>query len=1806
MESIAEPSTSGANKCPERSRDEISRGRRICQSKQPDSKLEMIEPSISDSTSLNDKIASSTKPASCCNAKHSNPNDNTDRGSSINDLQRQSDVAELDQMFHNQRRQVTSAMKAKLRRRPLARPLRSIDVVGQLNHPANRGLLLIMLALMTLLAFENNQADAVSWPFRAISGGGNTTGSAIQMAVGKRWPRNSGEHLRQKQPPVVGPVEPPVPAPISQQFHYFWNHDLIDPKLMGNEAQKILAEAQLQTDQLALSSIGQMQQRHSNISARMAPRDLINKQERQDTMLGSATSSSSTSVQASPGFGFERVGDDSLVGGGPAPVVLSPVVQQQLTNMVLQMQRQHQMSMMMQPRFDAQRRGFNLAQSSLTPPMNPLSRYWMSGSSHQPVIAAPPAPIQMPNPMNPFANVMAGSAPAGTMAGVPVYGPFMVAPTLSAEPTAPPFMGVPLTMPHQARQKPGSNGPSTNRFAGSLLSRRKHSWPLFHLASSLGNAERSSLRASGSQLRPVVVPAPVAGAQPSAAQQQLSLNLAPETAALIDIASSRLADAIASQMQSRAAQQRLAAVLARTSAIERPHLGSNDAMQSSGSMPLAVRHVGHPKLGSMSAMAHEHQRQHSGALQPPYNLVPSNGGFLVHGGLPLSDAQLALSLTADPLLTAYQNSVAELVLGSLMMNNGTSPPYGSRLKRRHLNASDKQSQTSDAKRRKRFPTPPYTVMEEHKGRPEVASSSTREFVEPTIEQYHSDRPSHNTDESFEELASVEVPVAMQSFAEAPGQMSVDPQSSKRIVKKDASSLVPGSPKNEGSKLDNKQQSAAKNDLRHLFLVVPPENSPSSELIDLDFATPDLLSVVKADALQEKQTQLRRLKRSSPFGEAKSNSYSSISSAWKSMDTEIVSPGARTIKDDEASPARVLPKPQISVMPTTTSWIPRSESRPEERLGSQSWSIADWPRGTTTSSSPGKFSVADASSNAALLRRQAELGSSGGGQQARVESDKRAGSTSSPKGAGDSIAATVTTESIAPPVALDGDEFHNQRQGKALKIKRITSSASVMHHPISKFIKDKTKSAFKRGIILVGSPVNLTSTSKPISVQAPKSQADFVHQDPMSASLSESTRVVNYFQNVDNEKPAVNQRVNQNADQRQQPVGQAPAGSQPAQINLAFSAPSVRALAQNETQQQQQQQQPMSAGLQELDMKRQQTQYQSGKLGSGQGFGNESPAGASNRQQPNRALQQPANQLRANAGSADISSAATGNLAYVNNMVAPGGSGGGGQAGLAGPGNQPARFAGGVSPANKPQDGLYALQGSLISSLLSMEAGSNQQRNGSPAKPMFGPVGQSNQLAASQSGKTVAEQSSLNGPQGAQVGNQDRSTMADQSNSYNTEYLPPPSLYGPSMSGTPSVTPEGMTSSQQPSDNGQSFRESLEPLLSEQQNLDSSSGGLGLMNGLSENQASGSYETNRNPDPDSEQFVQKQFNQQFSQNQGQLENSMQQQFQMPGQSNQSGDHQLGDLVSEPTPAYSPASAFGTGVRMSAADLQLNGLVQGGGGGQQVALPSQQHQQQLYSDQLIALGNAVSNYNRRRFNQQLHENAIRGPVFRTANGHPAQLMEMAMSGNYPALSGSGSSNQFSPVDEEAAAGTLAAAGISTYPLMSQIPSQGGQLADLSGLLMAGSEQARSEHGDDSGSTSKGANKKAKKKIVKQQVSHHYHFNSFGSPFEDTEGSLAPGNPLEFGAALESYGANQKQLARQRGKANKENQAPKNEQEKEEEEEREKPKKKGFLRRLSLRNLFKKLRRDKKKPIAEETEANGSGSGDKNNNEAADERQ
>jgi len=1548
----------------------------------------------------------------------------------------------------------------------LSRSLRKISIVGQLNHSTSKGFLLalnsmMLLALLSLVALNSGilLADGSVWSLSKLANqaaGANSNKSSNSNRVA----RNSG-------PGEGSGGQQLIPAPISQQFHYFWNHDNIEPAAVASEANKILAEAQVKTDQLAAGAPTALPQTGDAQAIKQ-----LKLSKRQDSI----------SSLVAPG---SHLGLDSQ------PILIPPAVQQQLTAMVLQLQRQQQMSMMMQPRFEPISRLAPQYQA------NPMSRYWASSSSQHPVIAAPPMLNQMlhADPMQAAGNEMGGSlyqqtlaaqrAPAATLAGgVPVYGPYMVAP--SARPPIQAGIGLQQSFvaTPQSVSKTASGQPSAGRFATSFLSRRK-SWPLFGLGSN--TSDRSSILAAGSHLRPTLAMPPQLAPIPKAAPQ-VTLNLPPESVALLNLASSQLVSAIANQIQAKAAQQKLLTSLGLN--------GEQQAqdMQGAGS----VLSPQHESLNPDQTFNLEAGNQRQPLLQPPYSIPNLN-----------APPKLGLSNLVNPLLAYSQPSQSfELFDGA---NNASNLPYGSRLKRRHLNTLASTARATAKSQVSAGDGGSALFVGNNDSLHEVAKEE-----EPLVEQYFSTFPDFTNNDSNEATPDIILKGASKPKNKQQRSANGQSPSNKRIVKKDASDLLL-----LGERKKSDQRSAGTN-LRQLFKILSSESNFASENQAPNWRDAD--STADDETVQE-QTQLRRLRRSIDNYHVsralKSNSgWSAISDASSELADQSAAASTKSKSSIRSTAARdaTLAEKHEQLAPARTSQLGIATNEADAPAGIRLWSSVDWARRSVKQSGVG------AEGASSLLRRQAEVG----------EQAASASSSTQQQGNGEQKAASANSDKS--PLAEATEE--TQRQEKSLKVKRITASASVIHHPVSRVYEKFRGSSAKRGLVLSGSPVHFqTTTALPTTSRAEPSQESTL--DPMSASLSESARIVNYFQNVDNDSS----KASTVSQQYQQTTAQPEAAKevQLPNLNVGFAAPPKTIESrQNETVKQQNNHQLAYSSNQRT---------QSANQASGNGLlvqsGDFSPSSPnlpamsafrsalaiSRQRQPSQQHHQ--QQLLAAANSADTSSAAQ--AFKANSFGRP-------------DGQQGQR----AQPAQNPASSAGQSQASLLNALLNL----NSSQRASSMVPMFGATSQNRHSIVAPNSRPVGQAQEFASPAG------------DQSNNYSDEINQSSQSSGSSLQDSFTTGTVGEASGRNQIANSQPFNQ-IDSQPNEQQDVSLSSlnslsdGSFGSRNFGAENPvAEQGIDLNRLSQqqqyqfqPQGQQFLGSQFNQSdqllAEMPDSSLYGSSGAFNQLPAQLQQHQHQQQSQPQSQPYQLH-PNEA-------SLIAAQTN----------QPLSP----QQQLYSQQMQALNAAVTNFNQQqRFNQQLEDTSVRSftPQTRAMN---LQLFDQMMMNQRSQLGGYQDQGAalYGAVDEEAAAGTAAAAGIPTYPTAAQLAalqSQGHQLNELGGMLMSGSENR--EQGDSSSNGNSGGAKKPKRKSVKQ-VSHHYHFNSFGSPLEDPESQFGSLNPFELAHTLNGQ---ENRPNRQKPKANKE------EEKQTEEEEEAKPKRKKFLRRFSLRNLFKKLKKEKKK--------------------------
>lgn len=1351
--------------------------------------------------------------------------------------------------------------------------LRQINVVGQLNHSASAGFLLILH--LSALCLLSSSTDAVSWPFARSS-----SSLASLLAEPAKDPKQQQTSVKNAPSELLEAGKRSQMAPPAQHFHYFWNHDQIEPRQVEQEAGKILAEAQAQLDHA--SEAGNKQ----SVSSRQDP--------------VATMSSSQVQTMASP----------------EQSIVVPQAVQQQLTALVLQMQQQHQqqMSMAMQPRFAA-RNLIGAPSAPIMMPMNPMSRYWSAAaSSHQPVIAAPPSlmspamlmPAESMQMNSPYQLMPAKPTGSGHLPGVPIYGPFSVAPSMRAAMPFLPNMFAAANNNHNHKtvahnQQPSGGGKS---FGSSLLSRRK-SWPLFGL-SGASQASSNSLLASASQSRPVVAPPPL--------NQPPRVVSAPDAAALLDLASSQLVNAIASEMQLKATQQKLASVIDQ---VMDQRARQVEQMQTLPSMSMAQQ------TNAKSADKQQH-------LQAPY-LMAANKPFLF-----------------DPM------QMAKLMPAELSVEtNASSAAFGSRLKRRHLNQAG-QKKSLDLK------SDSGAIFEDLN---EVQTKPRRESV------------TRKTNQSLAMSNST----SHDQFAKRPQQQS----SGQRIVKKDSADPA----KLKSADLSSADRKAEQKSLRHLFLMLATESPEPKSVAESSSYWQDL----------DRPNQLRRLKRSAQLIED-ANKFKPSSATWSAVSAASKPTEAATGEGFLAEPMRLT---SASWLPSSSSaWIPKGEDADTVRL---------------------PFS------SSKMLKRKAELAEK---------------PTSSPK-----VAASVESKSVAEPKLGEIDSAKSWSDGKALKVKQISASVSVMHHPSSRLTGDSAATSSRRGQIISGSPVKLvvSSTAKPLTREA--RQDSSAAADPMSSYLSESARVVNYFQNVEPEKVENNQ---QDANQQYSPSVAAPQSSNH-QINVGFSAP-------KSTPNRQVMSDNNNNNYSELSK-----QSSSGNLASSGDF-----SAAANSNQKSTSSQNNRNQLLQVAANNEEQSLA---VSHDNYQRRPTGS-----SALLGANSRPDQQAGGQSSQSDPHRPSSA--------------------------PVFGASSQTRQSVVAPSGIRA---SSLQ-------------TSADQSNNYSEELAIPASNQNQFNMIADLLSQS--SPNQQVSDAN---------LQSEVQNSELSSSSFG-QSFANQDKSFGSTSADVNSDQNLELSRMNQQQQQQVASQTQ---------QILGSQSAQSDSLTPDGVDLFAPPLKQSD--------SSFETQL---------GSQSVNPSTGNQQQLYSKQMQALGAAVHSYNQQQLTNQLREAA-----FRSLDPQTRALLAQTISAD------SNYQRQLSPppisLDEDSGNSLNNLAGsASNFATTAQLLALASQspLSELgSQLLMS----ARPEHRDQEEEPMKEPKMAAKK--GGKQVANHYHFNSFGSPYDELE---SPMNPLELMSSLNAAEA----MKAQKAKANKD---------KEQDGDAEKPKKKSnFLRRFSLKNLFKRLKKDKKK--------------------------
>lgn len=1174
------------------------------------------------------------------------------------------------------------------------RALRQINIVGRLNHSANRGILFIMadgssiaammisslllLQLLFQLTVFGGEA-ALPWPFNGTNNAHHQNNYHLQLpsmsplysnsSVGAKlanWPqqvlksrrvtRNSNASKQstdtstQTESQASSP-QAAAPSPISQQFHYFWNHDQIEPKTMATEAQKILAEAQIQTDKSTDEQPTFSEKSDSDASPPVNGSSSIG---RLDSLVASASS---------PQL-------DAMMPGPPIQVPGQPTVDQQLTSMVLQMQRQQQISMMM-PRYEAARRvamataaamaaaqALNSAAaataaasgSGSATPVNPMSRYWMSDSSQHPVVALTPPHLHQPSGgqqsmgdpmqmamsgMNAFSMAAASSNPMAQMAnpslnvgGVPVYGPFVVAPTIAQQALRQAnaaVMGAPRSHPSlrlganhnqqmamaQQHHKSGAtikptpnistaSGSPTSRFASSLLSRRK-SWPFFGIgsgspSSSELSAKSSAMQTSSSHVKPTVLSPPTMEsiassptASGSGANGGGGLELPAETVALLDLASKQLANAIAGHVQVGVARRNLAAVLAQSigkSGGQAAGSNGGEDLSSAASMTSYARHqMGKPD--QTFSLSHRTHGENNHQLQPPYSLATSQ--------LFSPARHFSMSLMHSPPVRQpfdqhhnhqqqqqqpSQHFDLPSILGAMGSTNSAGMPFGSRLKRRHLSPYTQLKQETVGSHRVpplAVPRPPYSLMSsstigggggaESNIVQSVDKSRTlgdQQNYEPTIEEYYDNYPqihitTSSTANSFDnhDHKHHSQTYGLKSRKQTSRNLVAGESTQRHVVKKDKPGQFDSPVRHHQGEPSTKSKLSSgsgggggsggkSTDLRHLFMLATSENpmySVSESQQDVQ-QTPVIVGsrneessktssdLFEVDESQEEQTQLRRLKRSigsvasdeifASSGSSRTASSLDAStssfapSSWKSLESSMDDIPSIAIEADYSK--KIIPLKSV-ITGASSSWSPSGSGS-----GSKSW-------------------IGSGSTNTAATigKRQAEITRTG--NRASDSSD------------------------VAP-----------------LKVKQVTASASVIHNSASRL---GTKSLFNtfastrnftpmppvaqpKQINQVGPEQQTASSSDGPTPTIQPSATDQSLVDPMTAALSESARVVNYFQNVENEpasttaRPqhvaAATQSVVYSQQQQQQqvvtdPPPQSLAISQPPQLNVGFSAPS---------------------------------------------------------------------------------------------------------------------------------------------------------------------------------------------------------------------------------------------------------------------------------------------------------------------------------------------------------------------------------------------------------------------------------------------------------------------------------------------------------------------------------------------------------------------------------------------------------------------------------------------------------------------------
>lgn len=1573
----------------------------------------------------------------------------------------------------------------------VARSLRQVNIVGQLNHSASKGLLLVILTcfVLSLSHIDTKLVDALSWPHG--NNGNNRApilSNHIDAPTGKiesvfQRNKRSSRGISTMNPISVNPasLKNPSGGPIlSQQFHYFWNHDQIEPKTLESEARSVLLEAQRQTDDLAINPRLAMDVTSgSTISSRQDSDHL------KATRLARESRSDGTSdpLEASNSQAF--------------PFTIPPAIEQHLTSLVLQMQKQQRMSMMMQPRFfpAASIRRFSSS------PLNFINPYWMSGSSQHTVIAPPPPTPLIPSSSRPLFSAsepMASLAPnhqAGlsepsllsqasmaAMAGVPIHGPFMIGPSpfamqaaaqrqmmLSTPPSNNQLQS--LSSKSAGSQPTASHG--SGRFTPSFLKSRK-SRPFFSFSQLPAvSSGRSSMIQSASQVLPTLALPPPP-----------TITTSRDSATILDAASNQLINALASQIQQKLADTLVQLAIQRDQQqiISSPNVQTSisDKLQS-GSSITPTQGVG-LQIGQKPIN-----------LQAPYQVTTS--------GL-LGSAQLAL----NQLLALSQQQANSIPQVPLEFTNLTAIPFGQRFKRRHLNMS----------------TPILAPVASK--RPQLAKNiSNQDPIRQIVEDFPLDG-----------LVFAPIGLGTDSFMTSPED--------------------------------------ADNDGFFLSQRLSPKTNIGGAIAKGD---PISMSDQSGEDT-EQQTQLRRLKRSVLLSSSGGAKPKSSGVGWLPMTVEGQISSKKILNNTIDFESRKIDAIDDSNKLTTYE-SNRTRSREAKSLFNDSPKLL--PNGGMTAPNGGT----------GVTRRLADLSGSTQSNVRMQQEGKELDSTNH-----------------------DAGWAQNSPRDK-LKGRRSNTGATITYNaPVkARFLGKDSVSSLKRGLVSVGSPNSFAQ--EPQATGKPSVELVNKQQDPMVASISESTRIANYFQNVEGEvkqqpRPSKPNSQPSSSPSTQQILGaenlsspmthEIPTGSSsytrqsthvdPDQVSVGFPSPNHIT----------------NSNKQQTDSSNGQNSVQNEAQAQAPSYSDNS---GMNQNQASRLLGQMSNHQGlssslAHTNNGDISPAATGTQ---NHLAQPSGSV------IAGiPSHQKYR--------SFSQNYLTAANFANLRNLISSNI---NQRSSSPSATVVAPM-------------------SLLGSGKLGIGSKlqttdDRSTSADQSNSYNEEMIPPNQQFSSGVSsaqGTGSGAEMSSNSAnsnmmlnsgpygseQQISDlsNPSSGTQTLVQTDSGEQTVSSQAFNPEINGGSSGATSSSSFSTPS--DSGSSQYDLSNTN--FELLKTRLSNQALSQQQTPSLFPSAQYLQQNQSVQ---PTYIHEEAPDTTTLVSGQQDSLNGaqspqtqslgyqaLTNEGGIQQQQQVQQQQQPQQV---QLIATQSgqqaimspqqaamAISAYNQQQQQQQLQNTINR--QFQESLRQFNQINGISSSGlpiSRLAISGSSQraplTNLYQPqlyglVDEETAARAEAAAGISSFPSEARLvalQSQQDRMTDLmnGALQMSGTEHREANELSEAPNEgkSKGSKGKKGKKGKSQPVSHHYHFNSFGSPFEDTENQFI-NNPFDVAIAQQNQSAksNGSKGHKSKGQKDGDSEDDKNDQQVEE----EKPKKKGFLRRFSIKNLFKRFRKEKKKEEPEQS--------------------